>query len=255
MDINLKLRGEVLEYSLNIEESVNSLLLFCLGLYDDNNLTRLFGNKVGITFKNKIDLLYDINVFSKEENFDFELMMFFRNKFLHDINCNSFIYVLNQSENSIKNKFKKFLDDGQDIRNEEDCKTAFRNMYLKNIKTIKDKLKDRRLRFEEKGEIINLYRRQANYQIDLFFNFIRDLFLLIENSELEVDEVRRLAELISGKCQQYVDKYKNDEELIALSSKLKLFFSDIEKVKDFWGIVKIDNKKILDIPNDALSQV
>ena len=53
MEINLNLRSEILEYSLNIEESINDLILLYLGIYIENNKTRLFGNKGAITFKNK----------------------------------------------------------------------------------------------------------------------------------------------------------------------------------------------------------
>lgn len=45
MDINIKLRSEILEYSLNIEESINELLLLNLGVYDNGVGTRLFSEK------------------------------------------------------------------------------------------------------------------------------------------------------------------------------------------------------------------
>src|ERR1035437_7045812 len=94
MDNNIKLRSEILEYSLILEEAINTLLLFNLGIRDGGNLTRLFGKKANISFKNKIDLLYDIDILSKEENSDLELLMIFRNKFLHDIGCNSFLNTI-----------------------------------------------------------------------------------------------------------------------------------------------------------------
>ncbi len=73
MDLNLNLRSEILEYSLILENVINDLWLLNLGIFDGGKETRLFGNKASISFKNKIDLLYDINVLNKEENSDLEL--------------------------------------------------------------------------------------------------------------------------------------------------------------------------------------
>ena len=244
MDINLKLRSEILEFSLTLEEDVNSLLLLSLGIFDDCNTTRLFGKKASITFKNKIDLLYDIDILSKEENSDLELLMIFRNKFLHDIKCNSFLSIIEQLDNGIKNMFKTHLNKGESINNEDSCKTACLNLFLKNIRTIKNKVKDRQIKSDEKHEIFQVQNQQIIYHLDLFFNLINDLFLIIENSELEYEKVRKLSEVISEKCQQYVNKYNEDEEIISLNKKSELFFTDIEKIKNYYGITRIDNNKI-----------
>ena len=52
-EINIKLRSEILEYSLNMEESINELLLLNLGMYDNGVGTRLFSGKNGLTFKDR----------------------------------------------------------------------------------------------------------------------------------------------------------------------------------------------------------
>ena len=91
-EINIEVRSEILEYSLNIEGAINDLLLAYLGIFDKSS-TKLFGNKVGLSFKNKIDLLFDINVLSKEEHNDLDLFMNFRNRFFHAIECNSYSAV------------------------------------------------------------------------------------------------------------------------------------------------------------------
>ena len=88
--LNIELRSRILEYSLFIEKIINDLVLLNLGIYDEKVKTRLFSNKGKISFQNKIDLLYDIEVLSKEENSEFELLMIVRNKFMHDIECDSF---------------------------------------------------------------------------------------------------------------------------------------------------------------------
>jgi len=64
-NINLEIRSEILEYSLTIENTVNTLLQSYLGILE-KEATKNFGHKAGISFKNKIDLLYDIDVLSKK---------------------------------------------------------------------------------------------------------------------------------------------------------------------------------------------
>lgn len=243
-DINIQLRSEILEYSLILEQAINDLLLLHLGIFDNSNSTRLFGKKPSITFKNKIDLLYDINILNKSENADLELLMIFRNKFLHDIECNSFYSIFSQLDNSIKNKFKHFLNEGQSIADEKSCKKACSNLFLKNIKTIKNKVRAKRKTLEEKNEIFQLQNKHIIFHLDLFFDLTNELFLILENAELEDKKVRNLSELISHKCEQYVNKHNDDENFISIKNRLHILFSDVDIIKNYFGVVKIDEEKI-----------
>ncbi len=61
IDINLQLRSEVLEISLNLEDAVNELLLALLLIEIPRR--KAISNKSGnLSFKNKIDLLFDLEV-------------------------------------------------------------------------------------------------------------------------------------------------------------------------------------------------
>ena len=62
--LNIEVRSRILEYSLVIENLINDLLLMNLGVYNEKEKTRLFSNKGKLTFQNKIDLLFDIEVLS-----------------------------------------------------------------------------------------------------------------------------------------------------------------------------------------------
>ena len=128
--LNIELRSRILEYSLFIESSINDLLLLNLGLFSDKRKTKLFSNKGKISFQNKVDLLNDIGILSNKENSDFELLMIIRNKFMHDIECDSFQTLLNQLDNGIVNRFKIFLEDGQQTSNEEACTSADRKSVV-----------------------------------------------------------------------------------------------------------------------------
>ena len=93
-NVNLELRSKILFCALNIENVINNLLVKHL-LIIDKTKTKNFANRPGISFQSKIDLLFDIEVISKEELLTIELLMIFRNKFLHDIKYNS--YTLTRS--------------------------------------------------------------------------------------------------------------------------------------------------------------
>lgn len=192
MQLELNTHKEILEFSLRIEEAVNYLLMACLSITDKSQ-TKNFGNKAGISFKSKIDLLFDIGVLSKEEHFDLELQMIFRNKFLHDIECVSFSSVLGILDNGIKNKFRDFLNENSSIENEEACKGAYRKLYRNNVKTIREKFKDRRVMIEKKSETLKNLLSQHEKTSDIAFELIDDILKLLEKSELENPEVFELA--------------------------------------------------------------
>ena len=134
--VNLELRSKILFCALNIENVINNLLVKHL-LIIDKTKTKNFANRPGISFQSKIDLLFDIEVISKEELLTIELLMIFRNKFLHDIKYNSYTLVLNDLDNGIRNRFFKFLRD-EKFKSENEYDTAFSNLYnpLGEIKLI-----------------------------------------------------------------------------------------------------------------------
>ena len=109
---NLVLRSKILYCTLNIENAINNLLAKHL-LITDKKRTKNFSNKAGISFQSKINLLFDINVLVKDELLIIELLMNFRNKFLHDIKYTSFTILLNDFDDSIQKRFFKFLNNIQ----------------------------------------------------------------------------------------------------------------------------------------------
>ena len=80
--------------------------------------------------------------------------MNFRNKFLHDIQCNSFNSVFKQLDNSIKNRFASFLNGGDSIEVEEACLSAFKNLYLKNIRILLEKTNSKEKHIDKKASIL-----------------------------------------------------------------------------------------------------
>lgn len=237
MKINIEIRSEILNYSLIIEDAVNSLLLAYLGITNKTS-TKLFGTKAGISFKNKIDLLYDIDVLTKKEHNDLELQMIFRNKFIHSIECSSFTVILSQLDNGIKNRFKKYISSHDNITNEKSYKEAYGELYSSNLGIMIEKIGLKKQSIEDKNLLIQLLLKKGLRLTDISFNFIDELLeklelVFLENIEnIENKQVVELTTLLRNKCVQHSKTFSSDKELLALDEKLKTLLSE-DKIRDY----------------------
>ncbi|MEO7315495.1 MAG: hypothetical protein ABIW47_09930 [Ginsengibacter sp.] len=247
--LNIELRSRILEYSLLIEVFINDLLLLNLGIYDENIKTRLFSNKGKISFQNKIDLLYDIEVLSKEENSEFELLMIVRNKFMHDIECDSFHTFLNQLDNGIVNRFKRFLEEGQSISDEEACRKASYRLFQKNIETIKNKIKLNKVAKNKKYELLQVQNERIIYYIDFIKDLMDKVSIAAENSELENPKVAILGMELLQILEESVRKLNSEtkaniyEEIFNTDDSIKAIFGIKGDLKDWpkWEDYKLPN--------------
>jgi hypothetical protein len=240
VDLNSNLRLEIHEYSLFIENLINDLLLTNLEIYGEKEKTRLFNNKGKLTFQNKIDLLFDISVLSKDENGEFELLMNIRNKFLHDIDCNSYQYLLSQFDNGIVNRFKKYLDDGKSINDEKACKTACYKLFQKNIETIKKKIVANKSSIEKKYKLFQFQNDQIIYYIDFIHDFLEKVSIAAENSKLENPKVAILGEEILNILEGIVSKLNSETKKFDYEE----FFNSDENIKSLFGT----KRGLTDIP-------
>ncbi|WP_291147051.1 hypothetical protein [Flavobacterium sp. UBA7680] len=207
-DLNLEVRSQVLYYSLNTESYINTLLLSYLGITDDKNSTKNFGNKAGISFKNKLDLLYDINVFTKDEYLSIDLLMIFRNRFLHDIDSNTYTNILENLENGLKNRFKVFIEtDGQE--NEKKYEKAFEKLYFHNLKIINNKYAERTQSLERHQDfligILDAYESLSSLSND----FASDICLRMANILDKNPEAIVFIDDVSEKIVNYTNELKN----------------------------------------------
>ncbi|WP_374451289.1 hypothetical protein [Cloacibacterium normanense] len=218
--VNLELRSKILFCALNIENVINNLLVKHL-LIIDKTKTKNFANRPGISFQSKIDLLFDIEVISKEELLTIELLMIFRNKFLHDIKYNSYTLVLNDLDNGIRNRFFKFLRD-EKFKSENEYDTAFSNLYNKIVAFINEKVEE----------------------IDKFQN-TKIEFLLFQNN--------LLATVISESLDlmTFLSNFNNKIENIVMKKELTNKIVEFEKKIDFKNNVnklsEYNSKKIVKI--------
>jgi len=247
--LNIELRSRILEYSLFIEKLINDLILWNLGIYDEKVKTRLFSNKGKISFQNKIDLLYDLEVLSKEENSEFELLMIVRNKFMHDIECDSFHTLLNQLDKGIVNRFKKFLEDGQLISDEEACRKASYRLFQKNIETIKNKIESNKVARDKKYKLFQSQNEQLIYYIDFIKDLMDKVSIATENSELENPKVAILGMELLQILEESVRKLNSEtkpniyEEFFNSDDNLKAIFGVKGDLKDWpkWEDFKLPN--------------
>ena len=230
--LNIELRSRILEYSLFIEKIINDLVLLNLGIYDEKAKTRLFSNKGKISFQNKIDLLYDIEVLSKEENSEFELLMIVRNKFMHDIECDSFHTLLNQLDKGIVNRFKKFLENGQLISDEEACIKASYRLFQKNIQTIKNKIELNKIAKNKKYELFQSQNDQIVYYIDFIADLLNKVSIATENSELENPKVAILGIELYKILEESVRKLNSETK----PNIYKEFFNSDNDLKAIFGV-------------------
>ncbi len=232
--LNIEVRSRILEYSLVIENLINDLLLLNLGIYNEKEKTRLFSNRGKVTFQNKIDLLFDIEVLSKEENSEFELLMNIRNKFLHDLECNSFNILFNEkiNDNGLQNRFKKFLEGGHSISDEEACKKACYSLFKKNIETIKKKNSANRKSIENKNKLFQVQNEQIIYYTDFIQELLNEVSIVTENAELENPKVTILGKEILKILKKSVQKLNSESR----TNIYEEFFNSNENIKAVFGI-------------------
>lgn len=249
MDINLELRSEILECSLHMEKEVNNLILLFLGINPDNRKIKVFGNKSGnISFRNKIDLLTDLKVLSDEENFDFNLLMEYRNKFLHVADCNSFKNAFELLGSGQKSKLTKFIEEGGSIDNEKDCLSAFKSLFLKNLRVLLDKIESKKRIIAFKAEIIDNFKEQSLLHVDFFFDLIKEIKEKFDSIDLSDGKVQHVVKEISSTCKKYADKYSSDDKFLLLKERQQELMANPDFLKEYWNVVDLKNQ-ISDIEN------
>lgn len=178
-EINLVLRSKVLYCSLNIESAINNLLLKYL-LIKDKTKTKNFSNKSGIPFQSKISLLFDIEVLSNEELLTIELLMNFRNKFLHDIKYVDFETLLKDFDSGIRNRFFKYLVD-PDVKTKDSYDVAFQNLYQRIVDIINVKIENVDKYSNQKIEFLSFQAEVILNSFLVSLDLIQELNLIIEN--------------------------------------------------------------------------
>jgi hypothetical protein len=136
--MDLKIRTEVLEIALQIEKSITDLLMSYLSVSVEKRkgITNTSG---GLNFKNKIDLLHDIQVLNKNEHFRLNLIMEFRNQFMHNFECNTFQDAVGFLGTGPENKLLEYLTAEEAKDDPKNYELAFNNLFSSAAKMILEK--------------------------------------------------------------------------------------------------------------------
>ena len=228
-DINLQLRSEILDIALNLEHAVNMLLLLLLSI--ENPKRKAITNKSGnLSFKNKLDLLFDLEVLNSAEHRKLLLLMEFRNQFLHNIECSSFENALKLLGADKEKKLLKFDDQEKIIDKEFRYEHAFRNLNIECLKILSDKIEDRENQIEDRRkELVNLAEGQIFF-VKKYFDILKKVMVICENNVSEMPEVINLINQIEKTLSEDMESLETSEEYAQIQSEFKKLHTP-EKIK------------------------
>lgn len=132
-DYNKNLRSTILICSIRCEEAASAALKMFLRTVRPSSKT-LDNKSSSLSFKSKIDLLYDIEDLKIE---DYNLMLKFmeiRNQFIHNPECNSFVdlsKIAKDCTNFLKKQLPNLIDD-----EEKNLYHSFRELFVHVLGTL-----------------------------------------------------------------------------------------------------------------------
>lgn len=206
-EINIDVRTTVLKIALETEDNVNNLILISSFIIDPEQKA-FFKKSKNFSLKNKIDLLLGLKRINKEEHGQFLLLMEFRNKFLHDIDCNSFTYAVDALGKAHGKRLLRF-DPGGSTKEEDRYIASYHALFYHTINLLLQKSKEKRESVEKiAGCLKDGYLKSAAL-IDLHFDFYNAILNYFERRLLanpsRVGEIGPLAKFISQKNKSILD--------------------------------------------------
>jgi hypothetical protein len=154
----------------------------------------------------------------KDELLIIELLMNFRNKFLHDIKYTSFTILLNDFDDSIQKRFFKFLNNIQ-IKTEVTFDKAFQTLYEKIVTIINEKIKEVDYYSNKKIEFLSFQMQLINTMTLSSLSFIENLNDIIENTK----DISTKEQLLSSKLEfERKMNFKENVEIINSYSSEKM---------------------------------
>lgn len=227
--LNLKLRSEVLEIALQIEECVNQLLLIYLNI--ENVKLRALGKKSGsLSFKSKLDLMLDIQVLTNEDHAAFLLLMEFRNQFLHNIQSNSFesaILLLGEDRGK---QLLKYCNIDFDNNLEDRYKNSYAQLYIKCLDIILSKYDQRRKYISEKKSVITVLNDNLSYIVDKDWELLSIIIDKCSQIEKDAPELLSFKFDIVNTIFEFSESALESEEFLEIKSRIKTLM-DENKIK------------------------
>lgn len=228
----LELRKEILEIALNIENMISELLILYLNIEKEER--KAISNKNScLTFKNKIDLLFDLDVLTKTEHGNLLLLMEFRNQFLHNYQCNSFTKAVQFLGEDKSRKLLAFNDLNEGLQDSEfNHINAFRTLHISCMDIVLLKIKAKDDHSKERRKIVLDLADYTKLIIDKDTEMLAEIQVLC-NSETDFLDIKSLKSSIVELIYKRIDDMNNlqeiknyqDDILNYLSSKVKKYFN------------------------------
>jgi len=175
-EINLELRSEILEMALTLESTINQLIIVYLNIEHPN--PKAISNKSSsFSFRNKLDLLNDLEIVSKEEYLRLLLIMEFRNQFLHNIDCTSFVKAVELLGIDKEKLLLKFDDLAIETDQEFKYSHAYNGLFVYCLNVISDKCKRGREKYAGIREIFTRFSEYSEYLLDMNDEIIEEIMI------------------------------------------------------------------------------
>lgn len=124
--LNMELRKIILEHTLNLEHRATSIITYALGIIKDDSKT--LGNKgSSLSFKTKIDILYDLDELDKKQYIDLVKQMEIRNQFIHNAEVSTFIELQETYPDLISYLINRYPNEESQL--ERKYATAYLDLY------------------------------------------------------------------------------------------------------------------------------
>lgn len=220
-DINLQLRTEILEIALNLEYSINRLLLLLLSV-ENQNRKAISNKSSSLSFKNKIDLLFDLDVLTADEHLKLLLVMEFRNQFLHNIECCFFEDAANQLGADKAKRLLKFCNEEKSADKELRYQHAFKSLNIECLELLSKKLKDRVNQIEEHARSYTMLIESQVYFIDRYFDMVKSVMKVCEQHAAQGNPaVLKLTKEIMNTTKDDIGSLKASEEYIQIQEEFR----------------------------------
>jgi len=232
-DINLQLRTEILEIALNLEYEINQLLLRLLSV-ENQNRKAISNKSSSLSFKNKIDLLFDLDVLTADEHLKLLLVMEFRNQFLHNIECCFFEDAANQLGADKAKRLLKFCNEETSADKELQYQDAFKSLFIECLEILSKKLKDRINQIKERARSYTMLIESQIYFIDKYFDMVVAVMTVCEQHAAQGNPaVLKLTEEIMNTTKDDIDSLVASEEYIQIREEFEKSTTP-EKIKSYF---------------------
>jgi len=213
-------RNEVLEMSLTVEEMLSKLLFFQFKVTKEECKTLSYKSSA-LSFRNKVDLLLDLNKFTSKTYKSLICFMEIRNQFMHNKSSSNILiaaervdktkFLISFSEEA-KSSFKNNLNESLKITGLE---ISFINLYGEILNAISEihesfqKELDREKEDEDKKNHLEIMK-EALKQISESIDFISDQFDEVFASELSDSKKGRFKNAVFAHFSKNIlSKYKS----------------------------------------------